>query len=65
MSYWGYIGKSHEYIYGTREYSGLSDQHKLTLISAWISYYIHYKVWNKITYAFPYFNGALLNIGQG
>ena len=24
---------------------------------AWISNYIHYKVWNEITYPFPNFNG--------
>ena len=25
---------------------------------AWISNYIHYKVWNEITYPFPNFNGC-------
>ena len=29
----------------------------LTLISAWISNYIHYKVWLEITYPFPHFHG--------
>ena len=33
-------------------------QHGLTLIQAWISNYIHYKVWGKNTYSFPNFNGA-------
>ena len=28
-------------------------QHGLTLIPAWISDYIHYKVWVEITYPFP------------
>ena len=30
--------------------------HDLTLISAWISNQISSKVWDKITYPFPYFN---------
>ena len=30
----------------------------LTLIPAWISNYIHYKVWDEITYPFLNFNGA-------
>ena len=31
--------------------------HGLTLIPAWISSYIHYEVWDEITYSFPNFNG--------
>ena len=38
--------------------------HALTLIPAWISNYIHYKVWDEITYPFPNFNSAL-NLGNG
>ena len=33
--------------------------HRLTLISACISDYIHYNVWDEITYPFPNFNGRL------
>ena len=33
-------------------------QHGLTLIPAWTSSYIHYKVWNEITYPFTNFNGC-------
>ena len=33
--------------------------HGWTLIPAWISNYIHYKVWYEITYPFPNFNGAI------
>ena len=29
----------------------------LTLVSAWISNYIHYKAWSKITLPSPNFNG--------
>ena len=36
----------------------------LTLIPAWISNYIHYKMWGEITYPFLNFNGAtVLKIG--
>ena len=34
----------------------------LTLISAWISNYIHYKVWGEITYLFLNFNGATVEV---
>ena len=30
-------------------------------IPSCISNYIHYKVWNEITYAFPNFNGATMD----
>ena len=33
-------------------------KHGLTLIPAWISNYIHYKVWDEIIYPFLNFNGA-------
>ena len=33
-------------------------QHGLTLIPAWISNYIHYKVWDEIIYPFLNFNGV-------
>ena len=44
--------------------------HGLTLIQAWISNYIHHKVWDKLTYQFPNFNrstvvGILLLIHAG
>ena len=32
-------------------------KHDKTLIPAWISNCIHYKVWDEITYSFPNFNG--------
>ena len=37
-------------------------QHGLTLIPAWISNYIHYKVWDEITYPFLNFNGATIEV---
>ena len=33
-------------------------KHGLTLIPAWKSNDIHYRVWNEITYSFPNFNGC-------
>ena len=41
---------------------GLFYYHGLTLIPAWISNYIHYKVWDEITYAFLNFNGATVEV---
>ena len=34
----------------------------LTLIPAWISNYIHYKVWDEITYPFLNFNGCTIEV---
>ena len=34
----------------------------LTLVSAWISSYIHHKVWDEITYPFPNVNGATVDV---
>ena len=39
-------------------------QHGLTLISAWMSNYNHYKVWDEITYPFPNFNNATIEIRE-
>ena len=36
--------------------------HGLTLIPAWISDYIHYKVWDAIIYLFLNFNGATVEV---
>ena len=38
--------------------------HGLTLIPAWVSNYIHYKVWDETTYPFPNFNGATLEVWE-
>ena len=35
-----------------------------TLISAWISNHTPSKVWNKITYPFPNFNGATIEVWE-
>ena len=35
-----------------------------TLIPAWISNYIHYNVWDEITYPFLNFNGASLGMDK-
>ena len=34
-------------------------KHRLTLIPAWISNYIHYKVWDENIYQFPNFNRGI------
>ena len=34
------------------------------LIPAWISHYIHYKVWDEITYPFPNFSGAAIEVWE-
>ena len=36
--------------------------HGLTLILAWISDYIHYEMWDEITYPFLNFNGATVEV---
>ena len=36
----------------------------LSLISAWISNYIHYEVWDEITDPFPNFNGATVEVWE-
>ena len=36
----------------------------LNLIPVWISNYIHYTVWDEITYSFPNFNGAHTTLYQ-
>ena len=41
---------------------GLFYWHGLTLIPAWISNYIHYKLWDEITYPFLNFNGATVEV---
>ena len=43
--------------YGTRAPFYLNG---LTLIPAWVSNYIHYNVWDEITYTFLNFNGATI-----
>ena len=42
--------------------SGPFYKHGLTLIPVWISNYIQYKVWDEITYPFPNFNGATVEV---
>ena len=37
-------------------------QHELTWIPAWISNYIHYKVWDEITYPFSNVNGCTIEV---
>ena len=43
-------------------YQGAIYWHGLTLIPAWISNYIHYNVWDEITYPFLNFNGATVEV---
>ena len=41
---------------------GIITNHVITLIQAWISNYIHYKVWDVFIYPFPNFNGATVEV---
>ena len=38
--------------------------HGLSLILAWITNYIHDKVWDEITYPFPNFNGYTIEVWE-
>ena len=42
--------------------AGLFYWQELALISAWISNHIPNKLWNEITYPFPNFNGATVEV---
>ena len=50
------------YKYISIDFCGPFYEHGLTLIPAWISNYIHYKVWDEITYPFLNFNGATVEV---
>ena len=43
-------------------FPGLFYKHGLTLISAWISNHIHYKVWDEFIYPFLNFNGCIFEV---
>ena len=43
-------------------FPGPFKKYGLNLISAWISNYIHYKVWDGITYPFSNFNDATVEV---
>ena len=46
-------------------YSDAKSQTKwIILIPAWISNYIHYKVWDEITYPFPNFNSCTIEVWE-
>ena len=38
--------------------------HGLTLIPAWVSYYIHYQVYDEIIYTFPNFIGTAIEVWE-
>ena len=38
--------------------------HNMEMLSAWISNYIHYKVWDEITYPFLNFNGCTIEVKE-
>ena len=37
---------------------------RITLVTVWISNYIHYDVWGGITYPFPNFNGCTIEVWE-
>ena len=39
-------------------------KHGFTSIPTWISNYIHYKMWNEITYPLPNFNGCTIEVWE-
>ena len=39
-------------------------EHAITSIPEWISNYIHYKVWDEITYTFPNSNDATVEVWE-
>ena len=39
-------------------------KHGFSLIPAWISNHIHYKVWDEITFLFPIFNGSTVEVWE-
>ena len=51
-----------DYLPSNRAARALFYQHGLTLILAWISNYIHYKLWGEITYPFLNFNGCTVEV---
>ena len=55
--------RDHKYFVKWVPYSGCVGV-RFTLITAWISNYIHYKVWDKIMYPFPNFNDATLEVWE-
>ena len=50
------------YVEFTQDTRGPFYKHGLTLIPVWISNYTHYNEWNEITYPFPNFNGATVEV---
>ena len=41
-----------------------TEPHRSILIPTWISNYIHYYVWDEITYPFPNFNGCTVEVWE-
>ena len=52
------------YSTGNAPPSGNNRWYGLTLIPAWISNYIHYKMWDEITNPFTHFNGATVEVWE-
>ena len=47
-----------------RVHEVFDDDHVLTLITAWIYNYIHYKIWDEIVYPFTNINGATVDVWE-
>ena len=43
---------------------GHSYYDKLASIPAWLSKYIHYEVWDEMSYSFPIFHGCTVYVGK-
>ena len=58
----GYTDDYQAYDFREIHFTIPTDWHGLTLISAWISNYTHYKMWDEITYPFLNVNGATVEV---
>ena len=55
---------SHAFLQVGGEARGPFYLHGLALIPAWVNNYIHYNVWDEITYPFPNFKGCIIEVWE-
>ena len=63
--YYNFMTKTNAPSEGIELSPGTLSQTWINFNLAWISNYIHYKVWDEITYPFPNFNRQPLKFGNG
>ena len=59
-----WIDRNYSEVYSLGSDWSIFYQHRLTLIWAWISNYIHHMVWDEIAYPFTNFNGATVEVWE-